>query len=115
MKTRRVYLGTAVPVLVLALLAGCSELQQAQDDLARQSARAAVDEVLVTRFPGVDGTRVRPYTNCVIDNANAREIGSLARAAVTGVEPDTVALVFDIVQRRDTTACLLQAGLTPQI
>lgn len=103
------------PVLALVVLAGCAELQQAQTDIARQSARAAVDEVLVTRFPGVDGTRVTPYTDCVIGNANAREIGSLARAAVTGVEPDTVSLVFDIVQRRDTTACLLQAGLAQQI
>lgn len=102
-----------VPVVILALLslAGCTELQQARDELARQSARAAVDEVLVTRFPGVDGTRVTPYTDCVIDNASAREIGNLARAAVAGVEPDTVSLVFDIAQRRETTACLLQAGL----
>lgn len=93
------------------LLTGCAQVQQVTDDVARQSARAAIDEVLVTRFPGIDGTRVTPFTDCVIDGASGREIASLARAALVGVEQDTVTLVTQIAQRPAVATCLLQAGL----
>lgn len=93
------------------LLAGCTELQETRDQLARRTARATVDEVLVTRFPGVDGTRVTPYTDCIINGASAPELGSFAKAAVTGVTESTVTLVFDIAKRPETAQCLLRAGL----
>lgn len=101
----------AALVLALLLLASCAEVQQATDNVARTSARAAVDEVLVTRFPGIDGTRVTPFTDCVIGGASAREIGRLAQAALVGVDQGTVTLVTQIAQRPDVAACLLQAGL----
>jgi hypothetical protein len=103
-----------VPVLLsLALLSACAEVRKATDDVARTGARAAVDEVLVTRFPNVDGRRVTPFTDCVINNASSGEITSLARAALVGVDRDTVSLVFEITQRPDAAACLLRAGLAP--
>ncbi len=101
----------SIAALPFALLTGCAEVQQASDDIARTSARAAVDEVLVTRFPGVDGTRVTPFTDCVIDGASGREIASLARAALVGVDENTATLVVDIAQRPAVTTCLVQAGL----
>ncbi len=91
-------------------LAACSDVQKATDDIARTGARAAVDEVLVTRFPNVDGNKVTPYTDCVINNASGREIGTLARAALTGVDEGTVSLVVDIAQRPDTAQCFLRAA-----
>lgn len=99
----------ALPIVLL--LAGCAEVQKATDDVARQGARAAVDEVLVTRFPGIDGTRVTPFTDCVINGASGREIASLARAALVGVDESTVTLVVDIAKRPDVAGCLVQAGL----
>ena len=101
---------TVVITAVMALMAGCAEVQEATDNLARDGARAAVDEVLVTRFPGIDGTRVTPYTDCVIDNASGREIASLARAALVGVDEATVSLVLDITGRPETTACFVRAA-----
>lgn len=98
-------------VIIAALgLAGCAEVQDASDNLARDGARATVDKVLVTRFPGVDGSKVTPYTDCVINNASGREIGSLARAALVGVDESTVSLVLDIAQRPETAQCFLQAA-----
>lgn len=101
-------------ILMSALvLPACAELQQSADAVARDSARAAVDEVLVTRFPGVDGRRVTPYTDCLIENASASEIANLARAAVTGVSDATASLVTGMLQRPEISACLLRAGLAP--
>ena len=96
-----------------AALLGCTEMQQSADAVARTSARAAVDEVLVTRFSGVDGDRVTPYTDCLIDNASRSEIASLARAAVGGVNEATVSLVYGMARRPEISACLLRAGLAP--
>lgn len=97
-------------VAVFFSLTACAEVQQATDDIARTGARAAVDEVLVTRFPNVDGSKVTPYTDCVINNASGREIGTLARAALVGVDDDAVSLVFDISRRPDTAQCFLRAA-----
>lgn len=102
-----------VVISFLAVLAGCAEVREASDNVARAGARAAVDEVLVTRFPNVDGSRVTPYTDCVIDEASSRELSSLARSALVGVDEATVSLVFDIAQRPATATCLLQASLAP--
>lgn len=103
-----------IPLAVSLALLGCAEMQQSADAVARTSARAAVDEVLVTRFPGIDGTRVTPYTNCLIDNATRSEIANLARAAVAGVNEATVSLITGMIQRPEISACLLRAGLAPQ-
>lgn len=104
-----------MPRLIAALvclgLLGCAEMQQSADAVARQSARATVDEVLVTRFPGVDGSRVTPYTDCLIDNATRSEIAALARSAVAGVNEATVSLVNGMIRRPEISACLLRAGL----
>ncbi len=100
-------------LLICLLVTACAELQQSTDAVARQSARAAVDEVLVTRFPGVDGSRVTPYTNCLIDNATRSEIANLARAAVVGVNESTMSLIVGMTRRPEISACLLNAGLAP--
>ena len=89
-------------------LAACT--QQMQDDLARDAARNAVRPVLEDRLPGIP---VEPATNCVIDNATAGEILSLAADAVTGPTANTVEIVSDIISRPDTLTCLATKGLPP--
>ncbi len=88
------------------VLAGCAETQQAVDNVARRSAKAAVAETLTTRFPSVPVSAVTPATDCVIDNASAREIGEFAKDAVIGVSDTTVALVRNVLERRETQTCL---------
>lgn len=98
-----------VPLLALA---ACAEATQAVDDVARRSAKAAVAETLTTRFPAVPQQAVTPFTDCVIDNATAREIGKFAKDAVIGVSETTVALVTSVLQRPETQTCVTRAGLT---
>ena len=95
----------------LVALTGCEEATQAVDDVARRSAKAAVSETLVTRFPSVPKAAVTPFTDCVIDNATAREIGEFAKDAVIGVSETTAALVTSVLQRPETQTCIARAGL----
>ncbi|MEL6566427.1 MAG: hypothetical protein AAFQ59_18440 [Pseudomonadota bacterium] len=98
-----------VPLLALT---ACAEATQAVDDVAHRSAKAAVAETLTTRFPAVPQQAVTPFTDCVIDNATAREIGEFAKDAVIGVSETTVALVTSVLQRPETQTCVTRAGLT---
>ncbi len=47
--------------------------------------------------------------NCIIDNATDTELLNLAGAAVTGVQPDTITLVSNILQRPGTVVCATSA------
>ncbi len=98
--------GAGLVVLVTALLVACTPADQ--DRMARDAARAAVTPVLVQRFPGVP---VQPAVDCIIDNANSRELLSLAADSLTGPTANTTELVTNIVSRPDTLNCLLANGL----
>ena len=100
--------------LIFACLAGltaCTEAQQAVDDVARRSAKAAVSETLTTRFPAVPKSVVTPFTDCVIDNASGREIAEFAKDAVVGVDETTAVLVRGVLERSETQKCIAKAGL----
>ena len=92
--------------LVALALTACSP--EFQDELARDVAKNAVRPVLQDRLPGVP---VEPATDCVIDNATANEILSLAADGVTGPTANTVEIVSDILRRPDTLTCLATEGL----
>lgn len=92
--------------LVLVFLAGCTPA--AQDALAQDAAKRAVRPVLAERFPGVP---LEPATDCVIENATASEILSLAAESVTGPTASTVEIVLNITTRPDTIRCLAEEGL----
>ena len=94
---------------VLALM-GCEQATLAVDNAARKSAKVAVNEALVTRFPLVPKQLTTPFTDCVIDNASAGEIGELARDAVIGVTDTTAALVRTVLERPETQQCVRRAG-----
>ncbi|MEM8653479.1 MAG: hypothetical protein AAGF36_01940 [Pseudomonadota bacterium] len=101
----------ATALTALMALTACEETTRAVDDVARRSAKAAVAETLVTRFPAVPEQAVTPFTDCVIDNASAREIGEFAKDAVIGVSETTAALVTSVLQRPETQQCITRAGL----
>lgn len=90
------------------LVAACTPQQQ--DELARDAAKNAVRPVIQQRLPGVP---VEPATDCIIDNATAGEILSLAADAVTGPTANTVEIVSDILSRPETLTCLATEGLPP--
>lgn len=94
------------PFLLLALLAACNT--PLADQIARDAARSAVNPVLARQFPGVP---LEPVTNCVIDNASAGEIVTLATSSRQGVTDASTRIVLDIVRRPDTLNCLATDGL----
>ena len=92
-------------------LTACNEISQATDDIARRSAKAAVSEALVTRFPAVPEAAVTPFTDCIIDNASSREIGEFAKDAVIGTSETTVSLIRGVLARTETQTCVARKGL----
>jgi len=96
--------------LAMTGLAAC-EMENPADQIARAAAKDAIRPVLRERLPGVP---IEPATDCVIDNATAGEILTLARAGVRAeADPETTRLVLDIVRRPDTIDCLITEGLPP--
>lgn len=98
----------ALIIAAFAALSGCELASQTADELARAQAKSVVNGVIESRLPGVNAT---PVTDCIIDNATAPEILTIAGAAVTGMTPDTARLVLEISQRPDTVTCIASNGL----
>lgn len=95
-----------VAATALAALAACAPVQ---DQIARETARATVRPILAERFPGVP---LEPATDCVIDNARAGEIITLAGSAASGrATPEAVTTVSNILTRPDTISCLIREGI----
>ena len=76
----------------------------------RSVAKATVADVASRRFPGVP---VTPISDCVIDNASAAEILTLARAA-GAADAQAAGAVADVLSRPATIDCLVADGL-PQL
>lgn len=102
MKTRSLLLAAT-----LFALSGCMTDDIVQDT-SRQAAKRVVTPIVTDKFPG---RNAEIYSNCVIDNATTSEIFSLAKAAVTGVDQDTVNTVGGIISRGDTLKCFVKAEL----
>lgn len=101
----------AFAVLLSVSAAACAPVQQAVDQTARQGAKGVVAEALATRFPQVPKELITPFTDCVIDNASALEIRDFARAAVVGVDDQTVTTVRNVLSRPETVQCLQSSAL----
>ena len=85
------------------MLSGCMQDIGTQGDaLARTAAKGVVNNVVASKFPGVDAT---PVTDCIIDNATGAEILTIAEAAVVGTTQATTDLVVGIAQRPETVRC----------
>lgn len=100
----------SLSIAALLVLTACEQATQVVDDTARRSAKVAVNETIATRFPAVPKELITPFTDCVIDNSNAREIGEFARAAIIGVTDQTATLVRGVIERPETQRCVLSAG-----
>ncbi|KIN63687.1 Succinate dehydrogenase flavoprotein subunit [Sulfitobacter noctilucicola] len=97
------------------LLTACTQVQQAVDDTARAGAKGVVTETLATRFPQVPKQLITPFTDCIIDNSSALEIRDFARAAVVGVDDQTVTTVRTVLSRPETVQCLQTRALSSGI
>lgn len=98
----------ALMVMGLALLPACTELGAEGDRLARQAAKGVVNNVIASRFPGMNAA---PLTDCIIDNADITEVYQIAEAAVIGPSPATTNLIVDIASRPETVRCAADNAL----
>jgi hypothetical protein len=97
--------------LMIAALSACAPVEQAVDSAARQGAKGVVTETLATRFPQVPKELITPFTDCIIDNSSALEIREYARAAVVGVDEQTVVTIRTVLSRPETAQCLGASAL----
>mgnify|MGYP000041211329 FL=1 len=94
------FIGLTIAALALS---GCMQDMGASGDaLARHAAKGVVNNVVASKFPGVDAT---PVTDCIIDNASGSEIVTIAEAAVVGTSQATTNLVMAIARRPETQRC----------
>lgn len=89
----------------------CTEASQRVDTMAREGAKGVVTEAIATRFPQVPKQLITPFTNCIIDNADALEIRVFAKSAIVGVDDTTVATIRTVLSRPETVRCLSQSSL----
>lgn len=94
------------PALLL-MLAACDP-QAVADDVARRAAKTVVLPVVQQYMPGPQAEGV---ATCVIDNASAAEISSLARDVGTRAGTTTVQTVLAVSRRPETLQCILSRGL----
>lgn len=99
----------ALTLLAMATaLSACAYATETADALARQQAKSVVNGVIADTLPGVNAA---PVTDCIIDNATAGEILTIAGDALAGPTPATTRLVVEIAQRPDTVNCIAANGL----
>jgi hypothetical protein len=92
----------AIALVAVLPLTACVGFQDVADQLARQQARTFVNAEVENRFPGVDAT---PITNCVIDNASAQEIITIAGGIALGNTDAASSTVSSVLQRPATLQC----------
>ena len=90
------------------VLTACTAANDVADAVARDRAKAVINQVVSDRFPGVNAA---PVTDCVIDAATAGEIVSIAGASVTGVTQATVEQVIEIARRPESVRCIAESGV----
>ena len=88
--------------LTLTMLSACVGVQDVADQFARQQARTFVNAEVERRFPGVDA---RPITDCVIDNASAQELVTIAGGLALGNRDAASNTVSTILQSPGTLQC----------
>ncbi|MCV3272208.1 hypothetical protein [Roseobacter sinensis] len=100
----------ALIIGVTLALTACVEVQQATDRAGRDTAKTILPEALALYFPQVPKALFTPFTNCVVDNADAAEVQALAADAITGVDQGTADTVRAVIARPETQNCLRAAA-----
>ena len=94
-------------------LSACADVQQATDQAGRNAAKSAIPQALAASFPQVPKSLFQPFANCIVDNADASEVQSLAADAVIGIDADTATTIRAILTRPETQNCL-RATVPPE-
>lgn len=92
------------------MLSGCAAIQQTTDQVGRDAAKTVLPEALAVYFPQVPKQLFTPFTNCIVDNADASEVQSLAADAVTGADANTAETIKAVLTRPHTQNCLRAAA-----
>ncbi|MFK7870521.1 MAG: hypothetical protein AB8B58_14940 [Roseobacter sp.] len=92
------------------VLAACAAVQQTTDQAGRNAAKTILPEALAVYFPQVPKELIEPFTNCVVDNADASEVQSLAGDVLTGADTNTADTIRSILAREATQSCLRGAA-----
>lgn len=101
---------TCLALGALVALSACVEVQQATDRAGRDTAKTILPEALAIYFPQVPKQLFTPFTNCVVDNADASEVQSLAADAITGVDQSTADTIRNVLARPQAQQCLRAAA-----
>jgi len=102
-------LSTIALVSTVVALSACDQSNELADAVARDTARSVVTPIVERNLPGTNAVGI---TNCIIDNASAPEILTIASAAVGGVTQNTVTTVLDIAKRPKSVECIAQVSLS---
>lgn len=94
-------------VLLPVTLAACSP-EDVADKIGRRTAETVVAPIVDDRLTGVQADAA---TRCVVANATAAEVQSLARDVGVIAGTSTEATVWAIVARSETQSCLAAAGV----
>lgn len=97
-------------VPILFVLGACTQVQTATDKAGRDAAKTIMPEALAVYFPQVPKELFTPFTNCVVDNANAKEVQALASDAIVGVDDGTADTIRAVLARPAAQECLRQAA-----
>ncbi|WP_299674064.1 hypothetical protein [uncultured Roseobacter sp.] len=103
---------TGLALSATVALSACVAVQQQTDLAGRQAAKTILPEALAIYFPQVPKALFTPFTNCVVDNADASEVQSLAADAVVGVDQGTADTIRTVLARPETQNCLRAAAPT---
>ncbi|MFN6924653.1 MAG: hypothetical protein ACK4P8_03300 [Tabrizicola sp.] len=100
----------ATALLLFMCLPACVAGEAVMQETTRSLARSAVDTAAGRYLPGVP---VKPYTDCVIENASTSELLALAQATGAGSAQEVAnrawPTVRTVAQRPEATQCLVRA------
>ena len=97
-----------IAMTMILAASACAQATQQVDSIAREGTKGVITETLATRFPQVPKQLITPFTDCIVDNADA------AHVRVFGVDDTTVATVRAVLSRPETVQCLTRsAGSVP--
>ncbi len=95
---------------MVLVVSACAQVQTATDQAGRDAAKTIMPEALAVYFPQVPKALFTPFTDCVVDNADAKEVQALASDAIVGVDTGTADTIRAVLARPATQDCLRQAA-----
>ena len=99
-----------IAMTMILAASSCAQATQQVDSIGREAAKGVITETLATRFPQVPKQLITPFTNCIVDNADALEVRVFAKSAVIGVDDTTVATVRAVLSRPETVQGLSRSA-----